>query len=335
LENFSSTEKGQAFEDYVKNVIFPKDKYDLIHQTHSFDLNKQRFIEESKNPDFIFRCRESKQEFHIEAKWRSGFDSSKKMKILEHHQLQHYKKIESLEKPVFLIIGFEGSPSNPRNLSLIPLKKIKFTDVYWSFLNSFSINKSELKNSKLNDLVKENSIEYLIPEQKKLNYSEFDQPSSFRSKKIALIITLLLLIFGTFFILRNYKNENPNLGSDEIKIKKTIENYYKDLSTGNAEILNYYLNPVLDKWYSSYNVSASEVIKSNINYFKKYPKRVINIDWNSFQFTKLPNDDYNVTYLMDYQVTTRFSKKIRSYHLKIFAIWSKDLKLKSLYEEKM
>ena len=37
--------KGDEFENYVRDVAFPKDKYELVHKTHSYQENKNDFVE--------------------------------------------------------------------------------------------------------------------------------------------------------------------------------------------------------------------------------------------------------------------------------------------------
>lgn len=62
---------GGEFEQYVRKYLFPKGRYDLVHQTHDYEANKNDFVETSKGPDFRFRARRSGREFLVEAKYRS------------------------------------------------------------------------------------------------------------------------------------------------------------------------------------------------------------------------------------------------------------------------
>lgn len=36
--------KGDDFENYVREIVFPKDRYELIHKTHSYHENKGDYI---------------------------------------------------------------------------------------------------------------------------------------------------------------------------------------------------------------------------------------------------------------------------------------------------
>jgi len=64
--------KGEEFEQYVRRYLFPKERYDPVHQTHDHNANKNDFVEASKEPDFKFRSRRSGREFLVEVKYRSG-----------------------------------------------------------------------------------------------------------------------------------------------------------------------------------------------------------------------------------------------------------------------
>jgi hypothetical protein len=51
--------KGDEFEDYVRQCLFPRERYDLLHRTHDYRANESDFVEGSKDPDFRFRSRRS------------------------------------------------------------------------------------------------------------------------------------------------------------------------------------------------------------------------------------------------------------------------------------
>lgn len=127
--------KGDEFEKYVREVAFPKDKYDLVHKTHSYQENKSDYIESTLYPDFLFRCKKTGNEFYIEAKFRSGFFKDK-VEWSNKAQIKRYKEVNK-KNPVFLFLGLEGSPKNPKYVFLIPISKLKYTGLYESFLNDF------------------------------------------------------------------------------------------------------------------------------------------------------------------------------------------------------
>ncbi|EMY61591.1 cytochrome c3 family protein [Leptospira terpstrae] len=61
---------GEEFEDFAREVLFPKEVYDLLHKTHNYKQNSQDFVEDSLLPDFKFRNRDLNIEFYIECKYR-------------------------------------------------------------------------------------------------------------------------------------------------------------------------------------------------------------------------------------------------------------------------
>lgn len=338
LQYSSSEEKGQAFEHFVKDVIFPKEKYDLIHQTHDFTQNKNRYIEDSKNPDFIFRCLKSKKEFHVEAKYRSGFDSNNKLKTIEFHQFNRYKSLETFERPVLLIIGFEGSASNPKNISLIPIRKLMYLEAYWSFLKNFKIENIALDNDKLIEILNDyNSDQITQPTSPVQPIQNYENRTSVISKRkwILAMFVLAFLTISVFFLSKSSSKSDLTNQQTEDLLKNQIGHYYKDLENNNVEVLDQYINQRVDNWYSLKNVSLSEIKKETILYFKIYPKRSVNINWDSFHSTKLKNGDYSVIYDMIYKIKTKSSRNYRIYNLRISAIWDKNLKLKSIYEERI
>ena len=75
MNNTSSFKKGEDFEKFVEENIFPKKEYALIHRTNNFEQNKDRYAEDTLFPDFKFRCNKTNQEFYVEAKYRSKFNN--------------------------------------------------------------------------------------------------------------------------------------------------------------------------------------------------------------------------------------------------------------------
>ncbi|PPD57699.1 hypothetical protein [Dehalogenimonas etheniformans] len=57
--------KGDSFENYVRHRLFVKDRYDLIQKTHTFNTNKDDYIENTKEPDFKFRSIKTGEEFFV------------------------------------------------------------------------------------------------------------------------------------------------------------------------------------------------------------------------------------------------------------------------------
>lgn len=134
-ESFS---KGEEFEDYLRKYTFPKDRYDLIHKTHTYQTNKEDFSESSLYPDYKFRCKETSKEFYVEAKFREGKYYQNKIEWCKPFQLKRYKEIDKTEAPVFLALGIGDSPNKLGEIFIIPLAKIEFNAFYDSFLGKYS-----------------------------------------------------------------------------------------------------------------------------------------------------------------------------------------------------
>ena len=127
--------KGEEFENYVRKYIFPSDRYELLHRTHSYTDNKKDYIESTLYPDFLFRCKRTGREFFVEAKFRSRLYDNY-VEWTYPSQLKRYHEIDS-QTPVFLCLGLYGKPKNPEFIFVIPVSKIKYTKLYPSFLEKF------------------------------------------------------------------------------------------------------------------------------------------------------------------------------------------------------
>ena len=69
--NEESLKKGEQFEKYVEEIIFPEAHYELLHKTSDSKQNTRRYVSKSLEPDFQFKCRLTGKEFYVEAKWRA------------------------------------------------------------------------------------------------------------------------------------------------------------------------------------------------------------------------------------------------------------------------
>lgn len=63
--------KGENFENFVEDVLFPQERYILVRRTDTFERNAKRFSESTNDPDFVFRCVHTQQEFSVEVKYRT------------------------------------------------------------------------------------------------------------------------------------------------------------------------------------------------------------------------------------------------------------------------
>jgi len=111
--------KGEEFETYVKSLI-NKEEWNIIHQTNSYQNNKDGYTENTLMPDFLIQHKKTYKRIYLECKYRSKI-SGKYLLQLPEKQFMRYQDSNE-EYPVFLIIGIEGKPVKPKNLYLYPLK---------------------------------------------------------------------------------------------------------------------------------------------------------------------------------------------------------------------
>jgi peroxiredoxin family protein len=322
----TSYEIGDSFENYVSETLFNANQYDLIHRTNTYDQNKVRFAEHTLKPDFKFRCKQTQQEFYVEAKYRSGFNENNMIDVMSDGQRERFRAIQKEENtPIYIAVGYGGLPANPNNISLIKLDDLQYLELYKSFLWKHRINKTLVDSEQLN-------LQTLMPKaiiEETKNVVSVDEITKPRlnTKTIAIATAIGLLV--TVFLMFNGFNTTIE---DTLKQKTTA--YYSTIQSGNIEALENYISPTVHKWYSQSSLTFPEIKKQTEAYIKRHPESRADIQWDTFKVTPL-NNDYAVTYNMIYKLLKENNGKDKIYHLKIHAIWSEDLKIKSLYEEKI
>ena len=118
--------------------MFFKDNYKLVHKTQDYTANKNRFIEESKEPDYTFKSIKTGKTFCVEAKYRSGFHNDA-VEWCTFPQLKRYQEIGK-KTPVYLALGIGGYAYKPDYVFFIPLKDIKYTRLFRSFLRRYEVS---------------------------------------------------------------------------------------------------------------------------------------------------------------------------------------------------
>ena len=132
--------KGDEFEAFVRDEVFPCTHYDIVQRTHSYTANRNDFIESSKQPDFRFRVCNTRKEFFVEAKYRSGFYNGA-VDWCKPYQLRRYRDINEKDAPVYIALGIGGEPCAPGHIFIIPVRKIQYTNLFRSFLSNYEICK--------------------------------------------------------------------------------------------------------------------------------------------------------------------------------------------------
>lgn len=120
---------GYEFEKVVVDLFDPH-YFKIKYWTSDKISNKRVSAESSQYPDLLlqFNHKELKRPIAVECKYRSSLTSDGF--IFEERQLNNYREFEQdLNTKVFVVIGIAGSPSDPRDLYVIPLSDIKTTHV--------------------------------------------------------------------------------------------------------------------------------------------------------------------------------------------------------------
>ena len=129
--------KGEDFESYVRDHLFPKDKYTLLRRTHNYIENKDDFVDSTKEPDFKFKS-VSGIMFFVEAKYRSNYFKGA-IEWCKPYQLRRYQGIDK-HTPMYVVIGVGLQPNNPAQLFFMPLENIKYTRLFPSFLKPYEVS---------------------------------------------------------------------------------------------------------------------------------------------------------------------------------------------------
>ncbi|MCW7503560.1 hypothetical protein [Leptospira paudalimensis] len=109
---------GEEFENFTREVLFPKDVYELLHKTHNYEQNSEDFVEDSLLPDFKFRNRDLNIEFYLECKYRNITKIQNKIdEIVKIHESKKRANEEDniLEKNIKKIGTIEILSSNQFN----------------------------------------------------------------------------------------------------------------------------------------------------------------------------------------------------------------------------
>ena len=126
---------GKWFEDWVEQH-FSKKYFKIIEKTHSFKTNADRYVESSKNPDFIFEYMPTREQFAVECKFRTKLNNKNQLEWSYPAQLKRYQDFsQERQIPVFIIIGLSDEDGD--YMFNIPLSEAKFPALYESVFSKF------------------------------------------------------------------------------------------------------------------------------------------------------------------------------------------------------
>lgn len=135
---------GKRFEDYVQS-LFTQKYFKIVEKTHSHKTNAERYVESSKNPDFIFEYIPTREQFAVECKFRGGLNQSGQLEWSYPAQLQRYQEFAIKRKmPVFIVIGLQEE-LDPNEFDEepdfymfnIPLSEAKYPALYESVFSRY------------------------------------------------------------------------------------------------------------------------------------------------------------------------------------------------------
>lgn len=333
--NQESFNKGQAFEDYVEQVLFPASHYELLHKTNSFDQNSQRYVGDSRKPDFRFKCILTGFEFHIEAKYRTKpFQGH--YDILSAGQVETFPDIHRLECPVYIALGYGGVASDPSYISLVPYEehndsRILVDDAVGHQIlkqavdsNIFSGSKKEMvETTKTFSNQESNSQQGEPQSQNEIKSSKKNGNTLLYS---GLGILLIVLLSAVYFIPLSQDD------SFESVMKSRVKNYYALSDANNLQELRSYISPDITYWYGSKNPSIQQVVTNIKEYRKKFPISESSVVWTEFDVTAKLDGGYYATYPLEYKVKSKSNAPFKSYDLKLLTVWDEEMRLLSIKE---
>lgn len=323
--NQESFKKGEEFEKYVEEVIFPEAHYELLHKTSDSKQNIRRYSRKSMEPDFQFKCRVSGKEFYIEAKWRAK-PYKDKYEVLSASQFESFPKLHSKSTPVFIVFGYGGNAFNPDYISLIPLKDITAPKISPAKVHSYNIDKTYFPNSKFtnNDFKSEENEDNFAPLNSKIQKTHRPNSKIFGLAAVG-IIAIFISIYS--FALSEPENATP-----EEKLQDLVENYYQSMNSNQIEKLPEFLSSNVESWYGTKDMSLNQIIKDAKNHRGTYPYSSTDIDWDSFKVMKQSDGTYMASYDMIYKRKKDIDDDYKIFNLHMITTWDKNLKMKSIRE---
>ncbi len=138
-ENDTNKLKGDSFEKFVVKH-FDK-KYFTIQEWRGDKYIDGTYAVSNHFPDlevlFKLNSKGISDKFAIECKWRKNYYQGT-IEWAKHYQITNYKKYsQSLNIPVYIVIGIGGEPENPNELFIVPLAKIENSTIQKTELTKY------------------------------------------------------------------------------------------------------------------------------------------------------------------------------------------------------
>jgi hypothetical protein len=144
--------KGRLFEIFSARIW--NDSYRTVIKDWTPDKGFKEgiYIESNGNPDFVIHIKEKNINISVECKYRSKFTVTNFNKQKIFTNLDKNKKIERYKNyqqksgiKVYILLGIEGVPENPKYLYLVPLDELDNTKINYSEFDNFMTTKNRLE----------------------------------------------------------------------------------------------------------------------------------------------------------------------------------------------
>lgn len=275
--NQDSFNKGQAFEDYVEQVLFPASHYELLHKTNTYDQNSQRYVGDSRKPDFRFKCILTGSEFHIEAKYRTK-PYQGHYDILSPAQVLAFPEIHQKEKPIYIALGYGGRADDPSYVSLIPYENNREEKILIEEATRLQISKQAVDSSlhfkqqaqeekPLEEIGVNSHIQSSQLEAPVIN----DEQTKPKQKKRSFVMILTGILISLALIAAVFQFQSNQEDDYKSEMKTRIKKYYALSDANNLEELEAFISPKMSNWYGIENPSTEEVIENIKEYRGKFP----------------------------------------------------------------
>ncbi|MHA6279549.1 hypothetical protein ACXYMT_05155 [Salinimicrobium sp. CAU 1759] len=332
--NEESFKKGEQFEKYVEENIFPDAHYEVIHKTSDSEQNRRRFVKKSLEPDFHFKCRVTGKEFYVEAKWRAK-PYKDLYQVLSEKQFETFPKLHSSKRPIYIAFGYGGQASNPDYVSLIPLEQVRTSKLSPREVHSFNIEKAHYPPSRFTK--KEKTTEAESGQKKNQTCSHEEKRTAvkkglkqYNSKVLALAAVGVLTIFTLFYGFAFSNKTSEKTPADQLQA--IITDYYQAMNSNQIEKLPEFLSPQVTSWYGEQNPSREWIYRNARAHRGKYPYSSSDIDWDSFRVIPAEAGGYTVTYEMIYRSKEKITDDYTVYDLKLLTQWDENFKLRGITE---
>jgi hypothetical protein len=117
-------------------------------------------------------------------------------------------------------------------------------------------------------------------------------------------------------------------------IKSTIEKYFVELNNKNFIKLEEFYTPTLDRYYDDFDISSISAVENSKNYLKTNNLTSLehNINWDTFNLQKTNSETFLITFNSNGIKYDKLHKKPEDFKTDIVMTLTKDMKIKSIYE---